>query len=191
MPRTSPRVRGAARRDPQPHRRPSLPIGTPLFSRSPGRRQRHPAASGRLRECAVGIGPFTTQTASHNRGLPCYIRSLVSALGTRPGQQLRSRLRRGPLVRSTSEGRKRGNPPAAARASPRRGEPGPCSTWLITTNPDATDVFLLLELAGVWLRLRSAGENLERAEGRRPIHDLAAFFVPLGILHRPAGAGVP
>ena len=75
----------------------------------------------------VGIGPFTTQTASHNRGLGAISEVLFPRSGTRPGQQLRSLLRRGPLVRSTSEGRKRGNPPAAARASPRRGEPGRCS----------------------------------------------------------------
>ncbi len=116
---------------------PVFPISAPQ-RRAP----RGPRPSAGMR---IGIGPFTTQTASCNRGLGRYVRTLVSALLARDHDNT--------YVFYCQEGLTSGQLPASPNAEIRLLRPDAAHgetnllealTHMITTNPDATDVFVLL-----------------------------------------------
>ena len=121
-------------------RRASLP---PSSHRRSGARTVGPVRASAMR---IGIGPFTTRTASHNRGLGRYVRSLISALVSRdhdnsyvlycPDRLIADQL---PTARNAEI--------HLLRRDAARGEANltDALTRVITTNPDAMDVFLLLD----------------------------------------------
>jgi len=125
----------------------------------------------------VGIGPFTTQTASHNRGLGRYVRSLVSALLARDHDNT--------YVLYCPDGLTSGQLPEAPNAEirllrpeARHGEANLAQalTRLISTNPDAIDVFLLLtapELGSGYALPAKPSNGLKVAA---LIHDLLPIF---------------
>ena len=147
-------------------------------------------APGGLRPRAgmrVGIGPFTTQTASHNRGLGRYIRSLVSALLARDHDNH--------YVLYCAEGLSSDQLPKAANAEIRLLRPEPAHgeatlvealTRLIAANPDATDVFLLLDAreSGSGYALPAKPSNGLKVAAL--IHDLLPLFC-----HRDSCTGPP
>ena len=131
--------------------RPSQPIATDIVDRDPlvallrGPETVAPVRLGRHTAMRVGIGPFTAQAASHNRGLGRYIRSLLSALLASdhdtiyvlycPDGLLSEQLPTAPNVEI------RMLRPDAARGESNLVQ---ALSRVITTNPDAIDVFLML-----------------------------------------------
>jgi glycosyltransferase involved in cell wall biosynthesis len=129
----------------------------------------------------VGIGPFTTQTAGHNRGLGRYIRCLVSALLARDHDNT--------YVFYCQEGLTPDQLPKAANAEIRLLRPDAAHgeanlvealTRLIRTNPDATDVFLLVNAREV-----GSGYALPAKPSNGPkvaalVHDLLPLFCHRG-----------
>ena len=135
----------------------------------------------------VGIGPFTTQTAGHNRGLGRYIRSLVSALLARDHDNT--------YVLYCQEGLTSDQLPKAANAEicllrpdAAHGEANLVAalTRLITTNPDDTDVFLLLNAreSGSGYALPPKPSNGLKVAAL--VHDLLPLFC-----HRESSTGRP
>jgi glycosyltransferase involved in cell wall biosynthesis len=147
-------------------------------------------ALGHLRPRAamcVGIGPFTIQTTSHNRGLGRYIRSLISALLARdrdttyvlycPDGLTADQLPKAPNVEI------RLLRPDAAHSEANLAQ---ALTRLITTNPDAADVFLLInapELASGYSLPAKPTNGLKIAA---LIYDLLPFF-----FHGDSSSGRP
>ena len=151
-----------------------------------GPRQRHPAASGRLRESTSVSDRSRPRPPATIAGSGRYPKSCFRAPGTRPGQQLRSLLRQGLLSDQL---------PKAANAEIRLLRPEPAHgeaslvdalTRLITTNPDATDVFLLLNAreSGSGYALPAKTSNGLKVAAL--IHDLLPLFC-----HRDSCTGRP
>ena len=127
----------------------------------------------------IGIGPFTARTASHNRGLGRYVRSLVSALLARDHDNS--------YVLYCPDGLIADQLPKAPNAEIRllrrdaaHGEANltQALTRVITTNPDATDVFLLLDapaLASSYCLPSKPANGLKVAA---LIHDLLPLLFP-------------
>jgi glycosyltransferase involved in cell wall biosynthesis len=135
----------------------------------------------------VGIGPFTTQTASHNRGLGRYIRSLVSALLARDHDNT--------YVLYCQEGLTSGQLPTAPNAEIRLLRPDAghgeanlveALTRLITTNPDATDVFVLLNAREMGSGYALPAKPSNGLKVAALIHDLLPLFC-----HRDSSSGRP
>jgi glycosyltransferase involved in cell wall biosynthesis len=165
--------------DPGDGAAPVLPNSGPQRGAASGKR---PSAGMR-----VGIGPFTTQTASRNRGLGRYIRSLVSALLARDQENS--------YVLYCQEGLTSVQLPTSPNAEIRllrpdaaRGEANlvEALTRLITTNPDAADVFVVFnahELGSSYALPVKPSNGLKVAA---LIHDLLPLFC-----HRDSSAGRP
>jgi glycosyltransferase involved in cell wall biosynthesis len=119
--------------------------GEPLVTALWGPERGAPGRLGPVTAMRVGIGPFTTQTASHNRGLGRFIQGLLSALLARdrdttyvlycPDGLLYDQLPKAPNVEIR-----------LLRPDAAHGESNlvQALSRVIATNPDAADVFLLL-----------------------------------------------
>ena len=148
------------------------------------------AAPGGLRPSAgmrVGIGPFTTQTSSCNRGLGRYIRTLVSALLSRDHNNA--------YVLYCQEGLTSGQLPKATNAESRLLRPDAANgeanlaealTRLVRTNPDAVDVFVLLGARELGSGYALPAIPLNGLKVAALIHDLLPLFC-----HRDSSTGRP
>jgi glycosyltransferase involved in cell wall biosynthesis len=153
--------------------------GEPLVTPLCGPERGAPGRLGPVTAMRVGIGPFTTQTASHNRGLGRYIRGLLSALLARdrdttyvlycPDGLLSDQLPKAPNVEIR-----------LLRPDAAQGESNPVQalTRVIATNPDAVDVFLLLNAPEL-----ASGHCLPARPTNGPkvaalIYDLLPLFFP-------------
>ncbi len=127
----------------------------------------------------IGIGPFTARTTSHNRGLGRYVRTLVSALLARdhdnfyvlycPDRLIADQLPKAPNAEIQQLRRDAAHGEADLTQA---------LTRVITTNPDAMDVFLLLDAPRFASSCCLPSKPANGLKVAALIHDLLPLFFP-------------